>query len=413
MTVSAGPDLAALRQRIRDAIAGERSHIVEVAETIRVNPELGYQEYQASQLLADQLKEAGFEVEKPYKQLDTAFRAVRRGARGDGPTVAVLAEYDALAGIGHGCGHNMIGASALAAAIGLGEVLEEIGGTLIIMGTPAEEGGAGKVRLAERGAFDGVDAAMMVHHAGDLSGGPTGWPGGTCLAVVNIAFEWFGAPAHAAMDPFNGVNALNAAIETFNGINALRQHLTMDARIHGIITHGGEAANVVPPYARAEFLVRGAAMAYVEEVTEKVRNIARGAALMTGCEVKIHEGTMHADMRPSYVLGERYHANMAEVGMDLSNQREGRGMHSTDFGHISYMLPSVTGSFAISPTPIPGHSQQVVDASGSEFGYDNMMKVATAMALTAFDVLTDERLKDDAWAAHHEWEQRYAGKGGA
>lgn len=408
MAVDTRTDIAALRERVKQAIANEREHLVEVAETIRVNPELGYEERMASQLLADHLREAGFEVEKPYKGIETAFRATRKGGAGDGPTVAILAEYDALAGIGHGCGHNLIGGSGLATAIGLSAVIDEIPGTVIIMGTPAEEGGAGKVRIAEKGGFDDIDAALMIHHAGHLTGAPLEWPAGTCLAVTDIAFEFFGKPAHAAADPYNGVNALNAVIETFNGINALRQHMVMDARIHGIITHGGEASNVVPKYARAEYLVRAASQDYVRELTEKVRNIARGAALMTGCELKIEDGTMHADMRPSYVLGQKYQENMAEVGLDLSKGRDGRGMHSTDFGNISYMLPSVTGSFAISHDPIPGHSQQVVDASGSEFGYDQYVRVSTAMALTALDILTDPDMSKAAWDDHKVWEQKYA-----
>lgn len=407
MAVDTRTEIGVLRERVCAAIERERDHLVEVAETIRVNPELGYEERMASKLLADHLREAGFEVEQPYKGLETAFRAVRKGARGDGPTVAILAEYDALAGIGHGCGHNLIGGSGLASAIGLDAVMDEIGGTFIIMGTPAEEGGAGKVRIAEQGGFEGVDAALMIHHAGDKTGAPLSWPDGTCLAVTDIAFEFFGKPAHAAADPYNGVNALNAIIKTFTGIDALRQHMVMDARIHGIITNGGEATNVVPKYARGEFLVRAATMSYVEELTEKVRNIARGAALMTGCELKITEGTMHADMRPSYVLGRRYHEHMQTVGLDTSHNREGRGMHSTDFGHVSYMLPSVTGSFAISKTPIPGHSQQVVDASGSEFGYDQFIKVSTAMALTALDILTDPAMSKEAWEEHRQWEQLY------
>src|SRR3712207_807742 len=200
MVVKTQTNIAVLRERVKEAIQRERDHIVEVAETIRVNPELGYEERMASQLLADHLREAGFEVEKPYKGLETAFRAVRKGAQGDGPTVAVLAEYDALAGIGHGCGHNLIGASGLAAAIGLGVVMDEGGCAFIVRGTAAEEDGAGKVRLAEQGAFEGIDGALMIHHAVDKTGAPLQWPDGTCLAVTDIAFEFFGKPAHAAAD---------------------------------------------------------------------------------------------------------------------------------------------------------------------------------------------------------------------
>jgi amidohydrolase len=340
MAVDTKTDLATLRERVREAITGAKDHVVEVAETIRVNPELGYEERMASQLLADHLKEAGFEVEKPYKGIETAFRATRKG-KGDGPTIAVLAEYDALAGIGHGCGHNLIGGSGLAAALGLGAVIDEVDGTVVIMGTPAEEGGGGKIKLAEQGAFDDVDAAVMIHHAGDRSGAATEWPQGTCLAVQSLKMEFFGKPAHAAADPYNGVNALNALIKVFTGIDALRQHIRMEARIHGIITHGGDAANVVPHHSAGEFLVRADTRDYVDELVEKVKNIAQGAALMTGCEVQIVEGQMHYDMRPSYVIGRVYQDNMADVGIDLSKGREGRGMHSTDFGNVSYLIPSV------------------------------------------------------------------------
>ena len=406
MAVDTKTDLATLRERVREAITGAKDHVVEVAETIRVNPELGYEERMASQLLADHLKEAGFEVEKPYKGIETAFRATRKG-KGDGPTIAVLAEYDALAGIGHGCGHNLIGGSGLAAALGLGAVIDEVDGTVVIMGTPAEEGGGGKIKLAEQGAFDDVDAAVMIHHAGDRSGAATEWPQGTCLAVQSLKMEFFGKPAHAAADPYNGVNALNALIKVFTGIDALRQHIRMEARIHGIITHGGDAANVVPNHSAGEFLVRADTRDYVDELVEKVKNIAQGAALMTGCEVQIVEGQMHYDMRPSYVIGRVYQDNMADVGIDLSKGREGRGMHSTDFGNVSYLIPSVTGSFAISKTPIPGHSQQVVDASGSEFGYEQYVKVSTAMALTVLDLLTKPELLQEAKDAHARWSELY------
>lgn len=404
--MSTTTDIATLRQRVKDAIERERGHIVEVSETIRINPEFQFEEFMASQLLADHLREAGFEVEKPYGGLETAFRATRKG-KGDGPTIAVLAEYDALRGIGHGCGHNLIAGSGLATAIGLGAVMDDIDGTFVVIGTPAEEGGGGKIILDQQGAFNDVDAALMIHHAGNLTGAPVSWPTGTCLAVAHLDFEFFGKPAHAAADPFNGVNALNAVIKLFTGIDALRQHMHMDARVHGIITHGGDAANVVPKHAAATFFVRAGSRAYLEELVEKVRDVARGAALMTGCDLQMTDGETCFDMRPSYVLGETYLENMRDVGLDVSKQREGRGMHSTDFGNVSYVVPSVTGSFAISHDPIPGHSQQVVDASGSEFGYDQFIKASTAMALTALDFLTSPTMKDDAWTEHREWSERY------
>jgi amidohydrolase len=394
-----------LRERIKSAIEREREHITEVSETIRTNPEFQFEEFMASNLLADHLREVGFEVEKPYCGMETAFRAVKRTGR-PGPTVAILAEYDALRGIGHGCGHNLIGASGLASAIGISEVLDEIGGTFMVVGTPAEEGGGGKVIELEQGAFDDVDATLMIHHGGDSGGAPTEWPDGTNLAVTGLTFEYFGKPAHSGMDPYNGVNALNAVIHLFTGIDALRQHVTSDARIHGIITHGGEAANVVPKYAQARISVRAATRSYLEELVGKVKNIAEGAALMTGCELKIAEGQTLYDRRPSYVLGQVYYENMEEVGLDLSKRRRGRGMASSDVGNVTYKVPSVTGSFAISETPIPGHSQQVVDGSGSEYGYDQFFKVSTAMTLTAFDIMTDPELSTRAWDEQAHWSER-------
>jgi len=395
-------DRAHQRQRIIDAIEENRQAIIEVAESIRLNPEIAYQERAASALVSSKIAELGYEVEREAGGLETAFRASLHG-RGDGPTVAVLAEYDALPGIGHGCGHNLIAGSGYAAAIGLQAVMGEINGMFEVIGTPAEEAGGGKIQLADAGIFNDVDAALMVHHAGDRTGVASSYPDGTNLAVTTLDFEFFGKPAHAAGDPFNGVNAVNGVVKLFTGIDALRQHVTMDTRIHGIITHGGDAANVVPKYASAQFFVRAGSRDYLLELIEKVSNVARGAALMTGCEVTITERETCYDMRPSYVVGRRYQSNMEAVGLEINHRPSGRGMYSTDFGNISYLMPAATGSFAISHDPIPGHSQQVVDASGSDFGYDQLIKVSKAMALTAFDLLTDNDLLGDAKSEHENW----------
>ncbi len=397
-----------LRQRIAAAIDEHAPGIIEVADAIHKRPELGYEERFASQLLADSLRRYGYEVEKPVGGLETAFRATRRG-RGPGPTVAVLAEYDALAGIGHGCGHNLIAGSGLAVAIGLGQVLDEIGGAFQVIGTPAEETGGGKVQLIEAGIFEGVDAALMVHHAGPYTGSATQYPGGTCLAVSNFSFAFHGKPAHAAADPYNGANALNGVIKLFTGIDALRQHIKSDARVHGIITHGGDAPNVTPHYARAQFYIRAADHDYLTVLEEKIRKVAEGAALMTETAVEIkREGPTFYDMRPSYTVGRVYEEHMRRAGMEINARDQGsRGPYSTDFGNVSYLMPAVTGSFAISKEPIPGHSQQVVDASCSDFGYEQLLKVSTAMACTALDLLADPELLAAAKDEHARWKELY------
>ncbi len=397
-----------LREQVAGAIDEHAPGIIELADRIHKRPEINFQERFASQLLADALRAQGFEVEKPLGGLETAFRATKRG-RGDGPTVAVLAEYDALPAIGHGCGHNLIAASGLAAAVGLGQVLDQLDGTFQIIGTPAEEGGGGKILLVDAGIFAGVDAALMVHHAGDRTGSATAYPGGTCLAVSQFEFVFHGKPAHSAGDPYNGANALNGVIKLFTGIDALRQHTRTDARIHGIITHGGDATNVVPHRAAAKISVRAGDRDYLDVLVKKVHQVAQGAALMTETTVDINaDGPTFYDMRPSYPVGRVYEENMRRVGLEVNarDQRE-RGPYSTDFGNISYLMPAVTGSFAISREPIPGHSQQVVDASCSEYGYDQMLKVSTAMALTALDLFTDAELLRAAKDEHARWDELY------
>jgi amidohydrolase len=287
--------------------------------------------------------------------------------------------------------------------------MDQIDGTFQVIGTPAEEGGGGKVTLIDAGVFENVDAALMVHHAGDRTGSASSYPGGTCLAVSHLEFVFHGKPAHAAADPYNGANALNAVIKLFTGIDAMRQHVRTDARIHGIITHGGDAPNVVPHRTEAKFFVRAGDRAYLEVLENKVRQIAQGAALMTETTVEIGYGSPTCyDMRPSYPIGRAYEENMRRVGMEINARDQGqRGPYSTDFGNVSYLVPSVTGSFAIAHTPIPGHSQQVVDASCSEFGYSQLLKVSTAMALTALDLFTDAELLKQAKDEHAQWSELY------
>ena len=403
--------LEVLRGRIAGAIDEHGPGITAVADQIHRRPEIGFEERFASQLLADSLRGHGYEVEKPIGGLETAFRATKHG-KGPGPTVAVLAEYDALPGIGHGCGHNLIAGSGLAAAIGLGQVMDELDGTFQVIGTPAEEGGGGKAILIDAGIFAGVDAALMVHHAGPHTSSATTYPGGTCLAVSSLAFVFRGKPAHAAADPYNGANALNGVIKLFTGIDAIRQHIRSDARIHGIITHGGDAPNVVPHYARAHFFVRAADRAYLEQLEDKVRRIAEGAALMTETAVEIvREAPTCFDMRPSYAIGRVYEENMRRAGMEINaRDQDQRGPYSTDFGNVSYLVPAVTGSFAISHEEIPGHSQQVVDASASDFGREQLLKVSTAMAFTALDLFTDPDLLAAAKDEHARWSEIYEGQ---
>lgn len=371
-----------------------RPLVFELANAIHAHPELGFEEKFASDLLTHTFTEHGFRVEQGVCDMPTAFVA-EIDSHKPGPTVAFLAEYDALPNLGHGCGHNLIAASTVAAGLGVKEILPDTGGRVIVFGTPAEEGGGGKIPMVNSGLFNDVDAVMMVHHGGDRTGAPALDGSGRCLAVSSRKFEFFGQTAHAAADPWNGVNALNAVIHLFTGIDALRQHLHDDVRIHGIITHGGDAPNVTPSYAAAVFLVRAPTRASVDEVVAKVERIAQGAALMTGAETKISAmGYPYDDMRPNYALGGRYASNLTRMGFTLEPETTAVGMYSTDFGNVSHVAPASGCSFAISETPIPGHSPQVVACSASDLGRENMLRASKAMALTALEVLTQPALAE-------------------
>lgn len=391
-------DKEAIYNRILSAIDAQRETILAVGDEIHANPELGMEEVKAQKLLTETISKYGYEVERGTGGIGTAFKAVR-GGKGSGRAIAFLAEYDALPVLGHACGHNLIASSNLAAAIGLGSVIAELGGEVMLIGTPAEENKGGKVIMIEHGAFDDVDVSFSSHHAGDVSGVPTEAPDGTCLAVSPRIFKYYGKTAHAALDPHNGINALNAVIHLFTGIDALRQHVTPDVRIHGIITHGGDAPNVVPEYAEAYFMFRGASRATVDAITEKAVKIAEGAALMTGARLEVDDTEPdYDDMVPNYTLGKVLQGHLADAGLEeRPTQAEkpratGPAPYSTDLGNISRKMPTAAINFAISTVPIPGHSIEVVEGSISEMGRENAIATGKALALAAADLLMDPDL---------------------
>lgn len=388
----------ALYDEVLATIARERAAILEVADTIHGRPELALEEHFAAGLLADVCQRYGFSVERGAGGLATAFKA-RKAGTGPGPALAFLAEYDALPGLGHGCGHNLLAGSTLAAAVGLGAVADRLPGAVLLVGTPAEEKHGGKVRMIEAGAFDDVDLALSSHHGGDATTVAVKPPQGTCLAVAELRFAYHGRTAHAAADPHEGINALNAVIHLFTGLDALRQHVTPDTRIHGIITDGGMAPNIVPDFAAAEFYIRAGSIEAVEATVERAVKVAEGAAAMTGAGLEVtRAGTAYADVKPNYTIGRLLQSKLALVGLE---ERDPRGDHarqagprpySTDLGNVSRKVPTATITFAISETPIRGHSQDVVDCSISPLGRDNAIKTGMALALAGVDLLADPEL---------------------
>ncbi|WP_294082445.1 M20 family metallopeptidase [Sphaerobacter sp.] len=384
-------NLEAAREAILAKIDAERDNLIALSKFIHANPEIALQEVKASAACADFLAERGFSVERGVADLPTAFHA----STGEGrPHVGYLSEYDALPGVGHGCGHNLIAIAGIGAGIGLAAALPHVGGRVSVFGTPAEEAIGGKVIMARAGVFSGLDAAMGAHPGTSEAAVPYLEGSGQALACQGVKIAFHGKAAHAAADPHNGINALNALIETFNGINALRQHILDDARIHGIITQGGQAPNVVPDYAEGSFLVRASTRAYMKELVEKVRAIAEGAASMTGARLSFeYSEEPYYDMITNYPLARRIKKHLDDLGLQLPDPKVEPGKGSTDWGNVSYEVPSVETSYPIVDRVITWHSQEVVEAADSEMGYANTLTVAKALALTGLDVLTDAALR--------------------
>lgn len=376
-----------MKQLINETINKLQDTFYDVSKYIGQNPELGHEEFKACKALTDVLKEQGFTVEIGTCNLPTAFTAVYDSQK-PGPSIGFMAEYDALPDLGHACGHNLIGTMSIAAGIGLSKAVAETGGKIYVYGTPAEETRGGKVTMAEQGIFNDLDVAMMVHpyYCHQKSG--------RSLAMDAIQFEFFGKSAHAAAAPHEGINALDGVLQTFNSINALRQHVKPDVRIHGVITEGGKAANVVPDYAVAHFYVRASTRAYVDEVTDKVKACANGAALATGAKLKISNYEFsYDDMQTNQTLSDVYTKNLISLGVSEQSITEDQGDHgSLDMGNVSQVVPAIHPYIQICDDYFVCHTHEFREAALSEQGREAMILGAQTMALTGYDVLTNQTL---------------------
>jgi len=380
-----------VKKRVCAQVDRLADRLIEISREIYEHPELKFEEFRASKLLSSELEKGGFAVELGVAGLKTAIRA-EHPAVSDGPTVAILGEYDALPEIGHACGHNLIAAGGLGAALALGAVKETLPGRLLFLGTPGEEGGGGKVIMVEAGLFDGVDAAMMFHPSSH-----TVVERGS-LAITEVEIEFRGKAAHASGSPEKGINALDAVIQTFNGINALRQHIKDGARIHGIITDGGAKPNIVPEHAAANFYVRAPENDYRDALLEKLRRCAQGAALATGAELSFRTvGHAYKAMKPNHALGEAFAKNLETLGEPLAPPPADAGMGSTDMGDVSQVVPAIHPYIKICSEDVAGHSREFAQAAISKRGQEAMLIAAKALAMTAIDVFTDPGLVKRMW----------------
>ncbi|HEY93484.1 MAG TPA: M20 family metallopeptidase [Dehalococcoidia bacterium] len=374
-----------MKKSIIDEVENQRRSLKEISRKIHSNPELGFHEEQAAELLTDYLKENGFTVERGICQLPTAFKAVY-GERN--PSIAILAEYDSLPEIGHACGHNIIATSAVGAGVAARLAVDEYGGSVLVIGTPAEELYGGKIIMAERDAFSNLDAAMMVHP------GTTDTATTEALACHTLDVEFIGKSAHAAARPEEGINALEALLLSFTAINSLRQHIRSTARIHGVVTNGGEAANIVPAYSSGNFIVRAADDAYLDQLKEKVLDCFRGAAKATGAEMRYKwDDVCYSPMRNNLKMAGLFADNMKILGRNTSMFEPERAFGSTDMGNVSQIVPGIHGIVSIADKNVLVHSPEFADAAISDRGIEGMIDAAKAMAMTVTDILSDSGIQ--------------------
>ncbi len=375
-----------MKEKVINLINKLTPELNELSLEIYKNPELGYEEFIACQLHTELLSKYGFNVEKNFSGVETGFKAVYKSEK-PGPVISYMAEYDALPGIGHGCGHNLLGTVSTGAGIILKQIIDEIGGTVIVFGTPAEETSGAKVTYVENHEFDDVDIAMMAHPYNEYI------KSGTSLALEPVQFEFFGKAAHAASAPQKGINALDAAIQTFNSINALREHINSDSRVHGVILDGGKAANVVPDYTKSQFYVRSTSKTYNSELLEKIKNCARGAALATGCELKISKYEFNYDnLVTNHTLDNLFSDKILELtGVVMSPPNKGAG--SVDAGQVSQVCPTIHPYFDITKdTSIAAHTREMADSTITEYAREQMKKTIAALVLTAVDIIENPEL---------------------
>ena len=359
----------------------------ELALKLHANPEVGFEEVKAAGWLTDFLAAEGFEIKKGICEMPTAFEASYGSGR---PAIGFLAEYDALPEIGHACGHNIIATSSIGAALGVKAVLDSLDGSIFVVGTPAEEVYGGKALMADRGYFRQLDAAMLVHpDNADIATAQA-------LACQTLEVEFIGKPAHAAARPEAGVNALEAMLLSFAAINSMRQHIRSSARIHGIITDGGQAVNVVPEHSACSMLVRARDDDYLDELKERVLNCFVGAATATGAELRYEwDEARYATMRNNMPMARLFQENMKPLKRNplLIESRDAFG--STDMGNVSHIVPSIQPYVSIA-MGVPIHTHEFAAAAASEEGMRGMLDAAKAMAMTAIDLMAEPETMEKA-----------------
>ncbi|MDP6979376.1 MAG: M20 family metallopeptidase [Myxococcota bacterium] len=379
----------ALKQEVDDWVDSQRDALLEISHRIHAHPELAFEEHAACSLLVDALRRAGLDVETPIGGLDTAF-ATEFGT-GDGPTVALLAEYDALPEIGHACGHNLIATAAVGAGLALAALDGDLPGRIRVLGTPAEEVGGGKELMMREGVFDGIDCALMIHPAGfNLGAMP-------CICKSDVEVAYRGRASHASAAPERGVNALDALVMAYQSIAALRQHIRGDERIHGIITDGGQAPNIVPEYAAATFYVRSPFQKGLEKLRTRVQACLEAGATAAGATLEYNWSEVdYLDLRSNQPLEEAFVENAQRLGRDFIPKSKMAPMMagSTDMGNVSHKFPAIHPMLAAAPLNVSIHNRAFADHAGGELGDAAALDGVKTLAMTALDFLYSPSLQE-------------------
>ncbi|MFD8237151.1 amidohydrolase [Streptomyces sp. NPDC059696] len=390
--MTAAPD--AVHQAVREEVTDRADALWDVARRLHADPEHAFAEHRAAALLSGELERAGFAVERGVAGMPTAFTA--RSGRGR-PAVALLMEYDALPGLGHACGHNLIAAAGLGAALAVAAALpeEEPPGSVLAVGTPAEEGGGGKAVEVEAGVFDDVDAALMFHP------GVYSWSRAPLTAQVQYRVAFHGRAAHPTGNPTEGVDALAGLVELFNVLAVLGRRLPEGSHVQGIVTHGGTATNILPDYAEGLFGLRAATTAALEDLTERLRVCADGVAAATGTTAEVERATVRYEhFRDSEVLSERFAAHLARAGIPLTAPTPGVYLGSSDIGNVSTRVPAIHPFVAIMGEDGSDHTPEFAAAAASPRAREVLVAATEALACTAADVLLSGALREEAWARH-------------
>ena len=385
------------KQEILDYIENKKYDYVEISHRIHERPELGNEEIFASRTLIDQLRANDFEIETDIAGYATGFIATYQSEK-EGPTIGYLAEYDALPGLGHACGHNIIGTASVLAGIALKQVIDHVGGKVVVLGCPAEEGGengSAKASYVKAGVIDDIDIALMIHPGNET------YPTINTLAVDVLDIKFYGKSAHASENADEALNALDAMISYFNGVAQLRQHIKKSHRVHGVILDGGKAANIIPDYTHARFYTRATTRKELDILTERVNQIARGAAIQTGCDYEfgpIQNGVNEFIKTPK--LDELFEKYAIEVGEEVSYDDFGFG--STDTGNVSHIVPTIHPHVKIGSRNLVGHTHRFREAAASVHGDQALIRGAKIIALMGLELIENKKLFDEVVEQHSQ-----------